>query len=88
MKTKKLYIDIPSDLYLSLNETDDEIKSHLKLALAFILFQEEKLTIGKASELAGLSRYEFESALSKNKLPISNLNLVDIDKDVLILSEV
>ncbi len=81
MKTKKLDIDIPSDLYLSSNESKEAVKAHLKLALAFILYQQEKLTIGKAAELAGLSRYAFEKSLAKNQIPISNLTLKDVEAD-------
>jgi len=82
MEVKKIEIDIPSDLSLAVNESEQEIKEHLKLALAFMLYQQEKLTIGKAAQLAGLSRYEFERALAKNKIPISNLSLDDIETDI------
>jgi len=82
MKQAKIDIDIPSDLYVSLNESEEELKGHLKLALAFVLYQQEKLTLGKAAELAGLSRYEFEMALAKNKIPVSNLSLEEVKADV------
>ncbi len=82
MQTKKIELEIPSDLSLAMNESEQEIKDHLKLALAFMLYQQEKLTIGKAAQLAGLLRYEFELALSKNKIPISNLSINDIESDI------
>jgi predicted HTH domain antitoxin len=47
-----------------------------------MLFQEGKLTLGKAIQLSGLTRFEFEKSLAKNKIPISNLNLEQIMADV------
>lgn len=82
MQVKKIELEIPSDLSLAVNASEQEIKDHLKLALAFMLYQQEKLTLGKAAQLAGLSRYEFELALSKNKIPISNLSIDDIESDI------
>lgn len=82
METTKLTLDIPSDLTLTLNESEEDLKKQIKLLLAIMLYQEQKLTIGKAAQLAGLSRYEFESALSKLKIPISNLTFEDILNDI------
>lgn len=82
METTKLTLDIPSDLTLTLNESEEDLKKHIKLLLAIMLYQEQKLTIGKAAQLACLSRYEFESALSKHKIPISNLTFEDIQNDI------
>ena len=54
----------------------------MKLAIAIRLYIKEKLTLGKAAELAGLSRYEFEESLTDNGIPISNLTFEDILKDI------
>lgn len=47
-----------------------------------ILFQEGKLTIGKAIQLSGLTRFEFEKALAKNNIPIFGLDSDQILSDV------
>jgi predicted HTH domain antitoxin len=39
------------------------------------------LTIGKAAQLCGLSRLEFESLLSDNQISISNLTLDNVISD-------
>lgn len=82
MQSKTIQIDIPSNLSSAIDESDQELKDQLKLALAMLLYQQEKLTLGKAAELANLSRYEFEVALSQNKIPISQLTLSDIESDI------
>lgn len=53
-----------------------------KLRLAIQLYKLKKLTIGKAAQLAGLNRFEFEQELSKNEIPVSNLTESDVLKDI------
>ena len=77
-------IDFPSDILIALNETEHDLKNHLQVSIAMMFFQEGKLTLGKAIQLSGLTRFEFEKYLSKNKIPVSNLSidqiLTDVDK--------
>lgn len=40
------------------------------LKVAVLLFQEEKLTLGQASELAGLHQYEFQKELATRNIPV------------------
>jgi len=81
MKSQQITIDFPSDILLTLNENERELKHEIKISLAMRMFQLQKLTLGKAAQLCGLSRFEFETLLSENKIPISNLNLEDIIAD-------
>ena len=46
-----------------------------------MLFQEGKLTLGKAIQLSGLTRFEFEKELAKNKIPVSVLDYDQIMAD-------
>ena len=46
------------------------------------LYRLQKLTIGKAAQLSELSRFEFETLLSKNAIPISNLTINDVIQNV------
>lgn len=74
-------IDFPSDIFLALNEDEMELKKNIKISLAIRLYQLQKLTIGKAAQLAGLSRLEFDNLLTDNRIPISNLDINDINSD-------
>lgn len=81
MNTQIISIDFPSDILLSLNKNENELKQDIKLALAIRLFRLQKLTIGKAAQIAGLSRLDFETVLSENEVPISNLTIEEVMND-------
>ena len=81
MKVQTIAIDFPSDILLTLNENENELKQNIKLSLALRLYKLQKITIGKAAQIAGLSRIDFETFLSENEVPISNLTLDDVLKD-------
>jgi predicted HTH domain antitoxin len=82
MSVQTISIDLPSDILLAINETEQELISRLKVSLAILLYAQEKVTIGKASQIAGLSRLAFESILSDSKIPISNLQIEEVFDDV------
>lgn len=81
MNTQTISIDFPSDILLALNETEAELKQRIKTSLAMRLYKLQKLTIGKATQLSGLSRFEFETLLSEYEIPISNLTISDVLDD-------
>lgn len=81
MNTKRISIDLPADILLTLNKNENELKKDIKISLAINLYRVQKLTIGKAAQLCGLSRFEFETLLSENEIPISNLNIDDVLAD-------
>ena len=82
MKNITIPVEIPSDLLIALNESEQELKGHFQVATALMLFQEGKLTLGKAIQLSGLTRYEFEKALARNKISVSEVNLEHVISDV------
>lgn len=82
MNTQSITVDFPADILLALNETEAELKENIKTSLAMRLYRLQKLTIGKAAQLSGLSRFEFETLLSENEIPISNLTISDVMDDI------
>ena len=82
MSTQTISINFPSDILLALNETESEFKKRTKIALAIRLYESQKLTIGKAAQISGISRFEFETILSENEIPISNLTIDDVINDI------
>jgi predicted HTH domain antitoxin len=76
-----IQLEFPSDILLALNEDELGLKKDIKLSYAIRLYQLQKLTIGKAAQLAGLSRLEFENILSDNQISISNLDYEDVLDD-------
>ena len=82
MTLQTINIDLPSDILLTINESETELKKRIKFSLAIQLYLQQKVTIGKAAQIAGLSRFDFETILSENKIPISNLDLEDVLGDI------
>jgi len=81
MALQTIKIDLPSDILLTLNESESELKKRIKNSLAIQLYLQEKVTLGKAAQIAEMSRLAFETLLSDNNIPISNLGLEEILKD-------
>jgi predicted HTH domain antitoxin len=61
IKTEKIEIDLPEDILFVMKglEKPEEVKKKLKIALAILLFQEGAISLGKATELADMSRIKF-----------------------------
>lgn len=71
MKTITIPVDVSPDILIALNESEQELKNHFQAGIAVLLFQEGKLTFGKALQLSSLSRFEFEELLKKKNISIS-----------------
>jgi len=88
MKNITIPVDVPSDLMLTLNKSEQELKSHFQSMIAILLFHEGKLTLGKAIQLSGLTRHEFEKALAGYKIPVSKIDFEQVTSDIEKLSNV
>jgi predicted HTH domain antitoxin len=58
-----------------------------KLLVAVKLYQDGSVSIGRAAEISGIGRYAFETYLSEQKIPISNLTLEQVMADVASIKE-
>lgn len=82
MKNISIPINISPEIMIALNENENELKNYFQSGIAIMLFQEGKLTFGKAVQLSGLTRYEFENALTKKNIPFSNTDIKQAFADV------
>ena len=80
--TQTIHIELPSDILLPLNESEKELKKRIKVSLAIQLYLQQKVTIGKAAQIAEMSRLAFETMLSEYKISISSLGLEDVLQDI------
>ena len=87
MNTKTVRLEIPSDIFLSLNENEQEFSKQMKLYTALFLFRERKLSIGKAAQLSGLSIYEFMMEAGKHNVPVINYDTEDLKQELEALKE-
>ncbi len=71
MNTVEMTIRVPMTL------TEDEVK----LSLAVKLFEEGKLSLGQAAELAGFSLRAFIEILGRRRIPVFNYSSEDLRQE-------
>ncbi|HEX2913518.1 MAG TPA: UPF0175 family protein [Chloroflexia bacterium] len=72
---------------MSFNISDDLVhatgmsEGELAQEIAIMLFQKEKLTLGQASRLAGMSQFQFQHLLARRQIPV-HYGVEDLAEDV------
>ncbi len=65
----KLVLEIPEAVLAALRLPPGEIEQELRQELALALYQRQVLSLGKARELAQVTRWEFEELLGRRQVP-------------------
>ena len=68
-----LQITYGQDLLLSTGQEPKDLERELRLLLAIKLFEVRRLSLGKASEMAGLPKIQFLDELGRLGIPVINL---------------
>jgi predicted HTH domain antitoxin len=76
------YLEIPQDILDSARLSIDQLRTEL----AVHLYEQGRLSIGKAHELAGLSLWEFRQLLGSRRIP-PHLDETDLEQDRVTLGE-
>jgi len=63
-------LEIPNNIYEALHVSPAEAEQRLKLELALALYAQNALGLGKAAQLASLSRLDFNDVLAERKIPM------------------
>ncbi|MCU0784689.1 MAG: UPF0175 family protein [Verrucomicrobia bacterium] len=63
-------LDIPNNIHEALHVSPAEAERRLKLELAVSLYAQNALGLGKAAELAGMSRLDLNDVLAKRGIPM------------------
>jgi predicted HTH domain antitoxin len=72
MKMTELKLNIPQDILYTLNETKNDFVKKMRLYAAMELYRMQKLSMGKASELAEMNKTNFMFELGKYEIPAIN----------------
>ena len=82
--TEHIEIDLPGNLIFAMRGVGkpDIVRKKLKLALAVFLFQEETISLGKAAELAELSRVQFIELLQSYGIAAYEYSETDFRRDM------
>lgn len=73
---------ISNDILQATRMTEDELRQEI----AVLLFQKEKLTLGQASRLAGMSRLQFQHILASRQIPV-HYDVAEFEEDLKTLKE-
>ncbi len=74
MTTETISFQVSQDLLAALKVGSLELTQNLRLLAAITYFQEKKLSLGKAAELAGINRLEFMDILAAKGIIIFDYN--------------
>lgn len=74
-------LDIPNNIHEALHVTPAEAAARLKLELAVSLYAQNALGLGKAAEVAGLSRLDFNDVLAGRNIPM-HYGQQELDEDL------
>ena len=77
MTTAAAQLEIPLDVLDSARLTVEELRSEL----AIHLYEQGRLSVGKAHELAGLSLWEFRQLLAARGIP-AHVGVEDLERDL------
>jgi len=82
-KTERIEIDLPQDIIFAMRglEKPEEMKKKLKIALAVLLFQEKSISLGRATELAEMSRVRFMEFLKEHSISTYEYIEKDFERD-------
>lgn len=82
MKMTELKLNIPEDILYTLNETKSGFVKMMKLYAAMELYKEQKLSMGKAAELAEMNKTDFMFKLGEYGIPVINYDVDDFLEEV------
>lgn len=75
-------VTFSEDILRSVRMTSDE----LQLEIAVMLYEKEKLSVGKAAQLAGMNRVDFMKLLASRKIS-AHYDVSDFEQDIRTLQE-
>ena len=78
METK---LELPHELITICKVRENELEAFLKRTIAIELFREGLVSIGKASEIAEVSRNEMMDLLGERRIPL-HYTVEDLEEDV------
>lgn len=81
MSKVRVELDLPKSVLIAARIKEKEASKELKKIIALYLFENGVLSIGKACELAGISRWEFFELNQKAQIPL-HYDIDDYYKDI------
>ena len=71
--------NVPDDLVAALQVQPEELASELMLAAAARLYEEGRVSLAKAAEVAGIDRFSFAERMAAKGIPTASFDAADVD---------
>ena len=75
-------IDLPEEPLFSLKETPEHFAKEIKMLAAVKLFELDRLSSGRAAQLAGVTRVEFLMTIGSYRVSPFSLTQQELEQDV------
>jgi predicted HTH domain antitoxin len=82
MNLETISFEVSQDILDTLKVGSDELLQRMRLLTASDYFQENKLSLGKAAELAGMNRLDFMDILSKKNIVIFDYDESELNTEL------
>jgi predicted HTH domain antitoxin len=82
MNTEMISFEVSQDVLAALKIGSVELLYRMRLLTAIAYFQEKKLSLGKAAELAGMNRLDFMDILSQKGIVIFDYDESDLNTEL------
>ena len=79
-KSVNISFSIKENLLLSLRESQEEFTQDLRFLSALMLYRKNRLSLGKAAELAGYSKLDFIEKLKLENEPVFDYNADEMNE--------
>ena len=79
-KTLNISFSVKEDILLSLKENTEEFTQNLRFLSALMLYRKNRLSLGKAAELAGFNKLDFIDKLKQENEPVFDYNAAEMDE--------
>jgi len=66
----QLSIEIPDEIFFSLNENEQNLKQFIQQKLALELYKSHKISLSQGAKMTGMDIYAFMDLLGKNNIEV------------------
>ncbi len=80
--TVRFHVEIPDSVFLALNEDETALIAKMKMFSALEYYRENKLSLGKAAELASLSTARFAEIHGEHEIPSIRYSPEQLDTEL------
>lgn len=83
MKTIQISVEVPDGMEKALGfDTPAAMTDEFRLLLAVKLFEEARVSIGRAAEMCGMTKLDFMDELARRKIPVVNWDEEEIRREL------